>query len=65
MAIAGQVPGDPDHVLVGVVPDDPDPNPTLAVWIGYDDVTQITLEDAERLAWILTKAVKTARREVA
>jgi hypothetical protein len=65
MATAGTVPGDPDRVLVGVVPEDLDPDPKLAVWIGRDAVTEITLEDAERLAWILTKAVKMAKGEVA
>jgi hypothetical protein len=64
MATAGTVPGDPDHVLIGVVPDDPDPDPKLAVWLGRDAATEITLDAARRLAYTLTEAVKMATGEI-
>jgi hypothetical protein len=65
MATAGRVPGDPDHVLIGVVPNDRDPWPQLSVWIGRDAVTEISLAAAEDLAGVLLHAVKVARGEVA
>jgi hypothetical protein len=63
MATAGIVAGDPGHVLVGVVPDDPDPDPKLSVWLGRDAMTEIRLVVAEELAKILTDAVKVAKGE--
>lgn len=63
MATAGIVAGDPDHVLVGVIPDDRGPNPTLTVWLGSDAVTEITLSAAASLAEILTGAVAVAKGE--
>ena len=64
MATAGTVSGDPDRILVGVVPGDPDPDPKLSVWLGREAVTEITLDAAENLARILQGAVKVARGEM-
>jgi hypothetical protein len=64
MATAGQVPGDPDPILIGAVPDDRDPWPQLSVWLGRDAVTEISLDAAEQLATVLQQAVKIARGEV-
>ena len=63
MATAGIVAGDPDHILIAVVPDDRDPNPTLSVWIGCDAVTDVSLEAAGELVRILLGAIKVARGE--